>query len=340
MLFILQVAGSLIATRVINRRLAEMPEYSGHVGAVHVIPWGGRVTAHDFMLWQRGHEADGPIVTARRAALDFRVLALLQGKLSGKAELQAVEVLWVREGPIEETERGKEAEERVRQQRLGEVRRWQQRLRESFPLELARLELIGGKVRVEDRTEGASSSVELTGLHLVMTDLSTRPEGAADRPAEAQMQATVAGSGRLLVSIRADPTAETPDFAARLELRDLPLPAVRDFVRSAAQVDVTAGTFEVFIEADAAEGRYQGYVKPFFRDLEFEPVDRNPVKRMAGEVVDAVTSLLKNEEEKVATKAPFEGNFADNKVDVWTTAENLLRNAFVQSLREGLEGEG
>ena len=53
-----------------------------------------------------------------------------------------------------------------------------------------------------------------------------------------------------------------------------------------------------------------------------------------------MTSLLKNDDNKqVATRAPFAGNFANNDVDIWTTIVNLLRNAFVQAIRGGLEGQ-
>jgi hypothetical protein len=54
-----------------------------------------------------------------------------------------------------------------------------------------------------------------------------------------------------------------------------------------------------------------------------------------------VTSLMENkDQDQVATKAPFSGNFADNDVDVWTAVVNLMRNAFVQALRSGFEGGG
>jgi hypothetical protein len=57
-------------------------------------------------------------------------------------------------------------------------------------------------------------------------------------------------------------------------------------------------------------------------------------------IVSAVTSVLENEDQnQVATKAPFAGNFANNDLDVWTTIVNLMRNAFIQAIRGGLEGQ-
>src|SRR5690606_1835837 len=103
------------------------------------------------------------------------------------------------------------------------------------------------------------------------------------------------------------------------------------------------GTFEVFTEIKAQDGAYDGYVKPLFRDLDFRTAsdrDKNAAQLFIKKVVTVVVSALENEEtEQVATKAPFSGNFADNEVDIWSTIATLFRNAFVQALRGGFEGE-
>ncbi len=100
----------------------------------------------------------------------------------------------------------------------------------------------------------------------------------------------------------------------------------------------------MYSEIKAADGAYQGYVKPFFRDLDFKNVeDKNKslAKRTKEKVVSAVSSLLKSHEaDKVATITPFAGTFANTEVGVWETVHNLLRNAFVEALREGLETQG
>ena len=132
---------------------------------------------------------------------------------------------------------------------------------------------------------------------------------------------------------RPDDLLEIPQMAADLEARGV----LQNLL--VTPVKKPRGTFEVFAEIDAANGGYQGYVTPFFRDLEFEPVpDKNIVKRAAAAVADAVTNVLRNDESEVATKIPFDGNFENTDVDVWTSIESVLRNAFIQSLREGLEG--
>jgi hypothetical protein len=47
---------------------------------------------------------------------------------------------------------------------------------------------------------------------------------------------------------------------------------------------------------------------------------------------------LENEEKgQVATQTPFSGTFDQNQIDVWAAVANLLRNAFIQALREGFD---
>jgi hypothetical protein len=143
--------------------------------------------------------------------------------------------------------------------------------------------------------------------------------------------------------VQVDPLARQPRFTARFELRDLKLPPLNSFLLAYANADVSRGTFEVYMEATARDGAYNGYVKPLFHDLDFRNAsdrDKNVAQRFAEKVVSTVTAALKNDDkQQVATKAPFSGNFADNDVDIWTTIAELFRNAFVQALRGGFEGQ-
>jgi hypothetical protein len=156
------------------------------------------------------------------------------------------------------------------------------------------------------------------------------------------MKAKIAGSGTLTVDAKADPADRQPRFEVKLEVKGLSLPAMHDFLVRYALVDVHSGEFELYSEVSASGGSYQGYTKPFFKDLRFDAVpdpEKNLLQRAATKIAATAENVLKNERGEVATKAPFQGNFEENRVDVWTTLENLLRNAFIQALREGLEGQ-
>ncbi len=334
LLLVVRFAGSPLATHLANRKLAALPDYTGRVGGVHLALWRGTVTVTDFTLYRRGQEAAGPLVTVRQASLAVAFRPLFAGKVGGHGSIDGVEVV------IVQTEPDEKKDDKHKEKRPPPVREWSAELREAFPVEITHFKVENARIHFANRSVTPAAEMVIDEFKLDATDLSNRPKGG-DLPAHVTVQARVGGTGRLAVDIRADPSAPAPRFTVRMEVKGLQLLPIHDFLLHYALIDVSQGSFEVYSEINAAGGHYDGYVKPFFKDLEFKAVpdpDKNLAQRAVTKIASAVKDLLKNDQGEVATKAPFQGDFADNKVEVWTTIQNLLRNAFVQSLVEGLEG--
>ncbi len=236
------------------------------------------------------------------------------------------------------------ASERELQKKKEQVARWQDALRDAVPLELTRMEVEGARLRFIDRTHQPEVDVAIERIRIVATDLQNRPqEDDAALPASVRIDAVMPGGGRIESTIRLNPVAEQPRFTANLGLHEIQLPPLNSFLRAYVNADVSRGTFEMFMEVEAQGGAYEGYVKPLLHDLDFQSAkddEKNLGERMLETVVSAVSNVLKNDEtEQVATRAPFAGNFADNEVDLWSAIATLFRNAFVEALRGGFEGQ-
>lgn len=338
---LIRFVGSPIATSLVNKRLEALPGYPGHVGAVQLALWRGRVIATDFTLVQQGHEDDGPVLMVGSGAFTLSPSALLRGKISGRIAISDVEVLMIQEPPkADETAKADKKAKKEAHKQGG--RAWQDLLQKNFPIDMTRLEVSNLKVKFVDRGRALQPQMLLEKVHLVAHDFKTKPQQSGDLPAKITLQGHFAGGGDLSVDASGDSTAADPTFHAAVEIKAMELVPMHDFLQSYALVDVKRGQFELYIEAAAKGGHYEGYLKPFFRDLEFKAVpnpEKNFIQNAAVKVASATQELLKNKEDKVATKAPFQGDFADNKVDLWVTIENLLRNAFVNALREGFDGQ-
>ncbi|MEO6875249.1 MAG: DUF748 domain-containing protein [Opitutaceae bacterium] len=344
LLLVIRFVGSPIVTSLANKKLAALGDYHGRVGAIQLALWRATITANDFELFHTGHEADGPVIKVAHASLSLAPLALLRGTIGGRGSIRNVELSLVQDRPtIGKEEKSKE--DAAKTKMAGEqpaVRAWQAKLQEGFPIEVTRFEVTNLRVKFVDRARAGAPQMMLEDFHLLATDFRTKPANADDLPAKLTVSGRFSGGGTLQVNATADAGAAQPHFNATMEVKDLALVPLRDFLKSYANVDVTRGTFEVFVAVKATGGRYHGYVKPFFHDLEFKATpdpEKNAAQQLATTVASAVTNLLKNDQGTVATKAPFQGEFANAKVDVWTTIENLLRNAFITSLREGFEGQ-
>ncbi len=98
-----------------------------------------------------------------------------------------------------------------------------------------------------------------------------------------------------------------------------------------------------YVEATGADGSFEGYVKPFFKNLAFanaDDKDKNAWQRVWKGLVAGTAILIKNKpRNQLATLIPFSGKFSHGTdVNVWRTLGNLLHNGFIRGLREGLEG--
>jgi hypothetical protein len=335
LLLLVQVVGSPIATRLVNRRLARMENFTGQVEAVRLQLWRGTISGRNLVLTDRANPGDGPVVAMPQGTLSLSWAPFLRGRVGGDISIKGAQVVMVKRA-----ETAKDEKEKTEKLSKPLVRAWQNVLAKEFPVEYRKIELQDSQVRFDDRSDVQVVSLVIEDIDLALEGFSNREKGE-DLPASARLRAKIAG-GDLTVEARADPADRQPRFEVKMEVKGLSLPKLHDFLVRYALIDVQSGEFELFSEVSAAGGKYEGYTKPFFKNLKFEAVpdpEKNLLQRAATKVAAAVQDALKNERGDVATKAPFEGNFEDTEVDVWTTLENLLRNAFIQALREGLEGQ-
>jgi len=336
---LVQLLGSPIAKSVLNRRLSANSGYSGHADAVKVALWRGGIEVDNLALFERGHEKEPPLVHIKKATMKIAPGQLFSGKLGGTAVIDGVELTVVKREPAD----ANKAKEKIEEQKE-KVQHWQDVMRNALPVTLSRMEIKNAQFRFIDRFHQPNVDAGIHDLHIVATDLQNRPKGNGDPlPAHVDVTGVTTGEGKLKVGLRLDPIAKQPRFSVNLELRGQQLPPVNSVLLAYSDADVSRGTFELYSEINAQNGAYDGYVKPLFQDLDFRnPSDKNKSwgAQLKEKVVSAVSSVLKNDDnKKVATKAPFAGNFADNSVDIWTTVANLLRNAFVEAIRSGLEGQ-
>lgn len=336
----IQVGGSLLLAGLANRKLEQGDDYVGTVSTLGLPWWRGLITVGEFTYHHRGVEGDRPLVRMHNVAMTPSLDALLQGRLGGSVEVEEVELNFVKRerfsGPGEAAERaGEQAGEAAQ-----EAKTWQRALRSALPLEITHLEVKQGQVRYVDGTHSPPVDVGLRQLHVEANDLRNRPDGE-ELPSRVHLTAITTGNGTLEVEIAADPVAVPPRFECTLALRGMELPALNNFMRTYTGMDVSAGTFDLDLQVRAEGGAYEGFTKPFFRDLDFtnlEDKEKPALKRLAESAVDAVAGLLENDEtDKVATAVPFSGTFENNQADIWTAIENLLRNAFIEAIREGIK---
>jgi hypothetical protein len=161
-------------------------------------------------------------------------------------------------------------------------------------------------------------------------------------PAKIDISGITIGDGQFRMFAKLEPLADKPHFQFAMELKKVSLPALNDFLKAYAKVEVSKGQFEVFSQMEMGGGHYEGYVKPFLNDLGFDDVkgeNQSLGQKVWKELVAKVAELVRNKDSKqVATRIPFSGEANRLDVHVWKSIENGLHHGFVKALAQGFEG--
>jgi hypothetical protein len=261
--------------------------------------------------------------------------ALMKGALVGEVEVLGPELNFVQAPP----NAGPKAKREQSQTGIDEA--WTEKVKDLFPFEINRFRIREGQIHYRDIHRKPKVDIHLDHLEAEASGLTNARSTPKDLPAEFHATGRAMGHAELEVDMKLAPLAESPTFDINAKLTGLRLPELNDFFRAYAKVDVEGGTFNLYTEAAAADGRFKGYVKPLMKNLkvlDLEDEEEGPLKLIWEAVVAGATELLENQpKDQFATQVPLAGSFENPRAGIWPTVGSLLRNAFLQALRPSLD---
>lgn len=314
-----------------NRRLAGMHEYRGRIKDIDLALLRGAYKI-DSVYMNRVNEETGeetPLFSARTIDLSIEWKSILNGSLVGEMELKEPVLRFTKEQAEPDDLRADSSH-------------FKHLFKEFVPLKINRLEVINGKLVFVDPYATPKVDVEMTSVYLVALNLRNSYDSSVLLPAAIRGNASVY-DGTLSYDVRLDPLAELPTFDLSAEWTGTRLVELNDFLEAYAKVDVSGGTFGLFTEVAAKDGRYKGYVKPMINDLKVlgkEDREDNPLRKLWEGITGGLGEVLENQpHDRIATKIPIEGSFDDPGVNVWYAIFQVLENAFIQALQPSIDHE-
>lgn len=312
----------------INAKLARVEGWKAAVRDVDLAVLRGSLVLHDL-------EADGKSSSIRlsvaRAAVNISWGALLRRKLIASVEIVEPKASLTVKRADREKAKGAAGQAKDKAEDLFP------NLKGLFPFRLDRLAVRDGAITVKE----GELETNLTGFYFIVDGLTNFPKKGDDPRAKGEAGATVSKDGTVRLDFRLSPAARPPAFDFALAVKKIDLPEVNPLLRAQFGMDVDAGDFELVAEATSAAGGFNGYVKPFVKDLKMGPTHGKkggPMKVIKEAVVGAVAAVLKNDKtDAVAAKVPFEGRYDNPEIGVWEAFFSVLRNAFVKALTPTFE---
>lgn len=320
-----------VVHRLINQRLAGIPGYTGYVNDVDLHLWRGAYSLHGVGILRENEGVREPFFLARHIDFSLAWRELWQRKIVSDIRIDRGQLNFVH-GPTEASSQ------------VDVDRRWQEVIQDIFPIDITRLEITDGLLRYVNTTREPTVNLFVTHMQATATGLRNRPgeASAGEFPAKIVVRGESLGGGKLHLELNAEPLAKEPHFHLSLQLEEVDLTALNPSLKAYANVDVSRGTFRLVGEMAGRDGGFQGYVKPFFENLDFQNIqdrEKGPGALLWERLVAAFAWVVKDKSrDQVATRIPFSGKFGDAQVGLLSTIANLFRHGFVRAFNPTVEG--
>lgn len=316
--------------RAINARLETIPDYSGSVESVDVGLLRGAYALNGLVIRKRNALQGEPFFAADRIDFSLAWRELVRRRVVSDIVVTRGRLNFLREPAAEFSQ-------------LDADRRWQDVIQDIFPIEITHLEINDGTLHFVDRAADPVVDVFIKNMHALVTGLRNRPadEDGEPMPADLLVEGSTVGGGSLLIVGKGEPLAAQPHFELRVTVERVALPELNELLRAYGKVDVSRGVLDVYFEMAARDGRFEGYLKPFFTELDFRDLaedDKNLAEKLWEKVVSGLVGLFKNKpKDQLGARVPFAGEFGDPRIGLLATLRTIFRHGFIRPLPERLE---
>jgi hypothetical protein len=327
-----RLAAPFAVERYVNRQLADLGEYRGSVEHIDLsLIRGGYVLRNLEIVKIDAAPETPPFASIPTMELALQWRALFRGGAVGEVIMRSPQLNLVQSQANEEKQ-------------LGTGVNWPQEIRDLFPFQLNLVEASDGLVTFRAPGISTNNSLTIRNFTMQLRNLTNVQDVEEPAFADLNVHGLIMGNAPIMLMGTIDPNEMTPTFDIDMSIEGARLVDVNPWLNEFLKVDAEMGVFSMYAELAAADGRFEGYVRPILEEPKFvdaneEEEQEGPFRKAWEGLVNLAAKILENkQEDQVATQIPLRGEIAEPDVDLLTTMVNLMRNAFVAAFSHSLEG--
>ena len=265
-----RLAAPFALERYVNRQLASMGEYRGSVEHIDLsLIRGGYVLRNLQIVKIDAAPETPPFATIPEMAINVQWRALFRGSAVGQVIMESPQLNMVQSQSNEEKQ-------------LGAGVNWPQEIRDLFPFQFNLVEARDGLVTFRAPGISTDDSLTLRNFNMQLRNLTNVQDLEEPAFADLDVQGQIMGNAPIVLTGSIDPNEMTPTFDIDMSLEGARLVDVNPWLNEFLKVDAEMGVFSMYAELAAAEGRFEGYVRPILEDPQFvQPRTRKRTDRSA-----------------------------------------------------------
>jgi hypothetical protein len=335
---LLRVVLSPLAVWYTNKKMAEVPGYSGKVKDIDFDFLNGHYSIEGTRIVLTDRPRPASVFHAPDVEVHLLWGPLFKGRVVGAVDVDRPTInLYQR--MITEKEKGKAEKPKKKTPPPGVV------FRRTIPVRVDEFNIDNGEVHFKNYLEKPYFDLYLTDVELKVRNLTNRRKAQSPNYATADLSALAMGSGKVSMHVTVNPITRLPTFYVAFKMIGLDVKAMNTFTREVGGFDFEKGRFDMVTEITVDHGKITGYVKPLFKDLQVFSWDKD-LQQRGGSVsqafwegiVGAVGEVLENQpKDQLATRIPLSGTITDPDISVEEAIINVLRNAFQRAFLPTLE---
>jgi hypothetical protein len=199
------------------------------------------------------------------------------------------------------------------------------------------------RLKISNSEFGFVNKAAETKYRLFISDTEIDVENFSNQflkgPAGFKLTGKFMGSGATRVTGTFRPEKSGADFDLAVAIEQTRMKSMSDLFRAYGNFAIESGLFSFYSELAVKEKTINGYVKPMFKDMEVTDKRTKDEKSLFHKlyvgIIEAISELLENPQDKVATKADISGPIEDPRASTWQIIARLVQNAFFKSILPG-----
>jgi hypothetical protein len=324
-----RIAAPAMVLRYVNRSLADMGAYSGHVDSVDLVLWRGGYAARNLEIVKTEGKVETPFVSIPRTDLTMQWKALWHGRVVGEMHMYAPVI------NVVQSESSQEAQ-------VGSGVNWPQEIRDLFPFQLNSVTADNGLITFRAPGIETDDSITMRDARFELRNLTNEQRRDKDAFADIELEGRIMGNAPLKLTGQIDPNEEAPTFDIDLSIEHGRLVDFNPWLERFLKVDAEAGEFSMYSELASARNRFEGYVKPILESpkiFDAKQDSEGPFHKAWEALVGLAAKILENKQARqVATEIPLRGEIESPQAGLIPAIVGLARNAFVAAFSHSLEG--
>jgi hypothetical protein len=315
----------------VNKKLNELPGYTGHVDNITIHFFRGAYTIDNLVLKKNTDPAKYPFLTISHTDLSLEWRAIFKGRLVGVVNMDQP-VIHILSSEEIDKEPSKDS--------------WTKTVKALMPININKLQITDGRFAYLDFQKKPNTDLHIDHMQLTALNLENVEKKGDPLPSTLTVTGSSIGDGKLKINAKVNVLKDVPNFDAGLQLTGVNLLALNGFLEANLKFDIEKGNIDIFSKLKLTNSEMDGYVKPFISNLKVLDVKKD-IKKKGGivrvakkAVIGLFAKVVKNPKtKKIATIIPIKGNIKDPKTSGWATFVGILKNAFVQAFHESISNE-